>query len=158
MSFESKAGSLKDFVRGNYKGEPLNCNNSSIIRQIGKGIDHLHRSNIVHRDLKPSNILISLPYGSVGPCFKLSLNFGVTRVGKGSDQIPLWKLTGSKSWMPAEIYIVNQFTPEIDIFAFGCIVGFILSKGKHIFGQEKEERIIRIKRKGPIVLTAKDLN
>ena len=159
MASETTVGSLKDFIRGTYKGPALNCSHKSIIRQVGKGIAHLHTKNIVHRDLKPSNILISLSDGSIYPRFKLSLNFGVTRINRRTGSIPLWKLNnGSKSWMPAEIYIINQFIPEIDIFAFGCTVGFILSNGKHIFGEDKEERIIRIKRKEPIVLTARDLN
>lgn len=60
--------------------------------------------------------------------------------------------------MAPEAYTTDQFTKEMDLFAYGLVISFTLSNGQHIFGQEKEERILRIKKKEPIVLTAKDLN
>ena len=150
------SGSLKDLIQGDYNG-PLIRDQTILFRQITSGLAHLHEKKIVHRYLKPSNILISCPDGSqVHPVLKLA-NFGIARNGKTGGCFPLWKIAGSKSWLGPEIYQAVAFTVEFDLFSLGLVFGYSLSKGKHPYGgPSKEDRIIRIQSKQPMVLSARD--
>ena len=64
---------------------------------------------------------------------------------------------GSKGWLPAEAYIQTQFTIEMDFYALGLVYGYSLSKGCHPFGDDKDERIVKIKKSKPMTLTANQL-
>jgi CTD kinase subunit alpha len=154
------AGSLRDITQGSYTGPPVG-DRREIARQIVNGLDYLHRKGVFHGALKPSNILISHPDGSVPPMLKLA-NFAFVRVSKSRQSLPLWKKVlgsgSSKSWMAPEIYSSNFYTVEMDTFALGCVIGFSLTGGRHIFGAEKkQERIMRIFNKEPMTLTIQDL-
>lgn len=88
-------------------------------------------------------ICISHPDGTVSAKLKLAY-FG--RIGRLS-----------KSWTAPEINRGSRFTFQMDIFSLGCLYGYIMSHGYHIFGDNKEERIARIQDSQPIVLTAQQL-
>ena len=145
---------MKDVIRGSYEGPPLG-DNATILTQIGLGLQHLHENETLYRDLKPNNIMISVPDGKSGPRIKLSLNFGITR---NPAQSSLIKIAGTSGWVAPEFYTADQFTTEMDVFAFGLTIGYTLSNGRHLFGEEKEVRILRIKNKKSIALTPDDLN
>jgi len=56
--------------------------------------------------------------------------------------------------MAPEVYESNRFDFKIDIWALGCIFGYTLTNGnKHPFGDNSNERIVRIIRKEPMVMT-----
>ena len=60
--------------------------------------------------------------------------------------------------MAPEIFHSNFYTVEMDTFALGCVVGFSLSGGRHVFHAEtKLTRIHSIAHKQPMTLTVKDL-
>ena len=86
---------------------------------------------------------------------KLS-NFGILRQTKPGDST-LWKLAGSKGWLPAETYTQGYFTVAMDLFALGCVFGATLNGGVHPFGEDKDKRIIRIKYSQPMTMTARDI-
>ena len=158
IATEVHCGSLKHLVKGTYTGPDVG-DHREILRQITSGLQHLHSRKITHRDLKPSNVLISCPSsGNVRPQMKLA-NFGILRRAYASDlsKISLWKLSGSKGWMPPETYTSDFFTYEMDVFALGCLFGYTLNGGRHPFGVEKDERIIRIKYGQPMTMLARDL-
>ena len=87
-------------------------------------------------------------------------NFGILRRANSEDgnTASLWKLGGSKGWLPAEAYIQTQFTAEMDFYALGLVYGYSLSKGCHPFGEDKDERIVKMKKSEPMTLTANQLN
>ena len=116
-----------------------------------QGVAFLHSQQICHRDLKPKNIFISHCNGTLRPRIKLS-NFAFMRVSK--NPVPLWKIVMSKSWMPPEIYNENTFTVIMDLFSLGLVFVYVLSRGLHAFGLCKEERILNIKLKQSIRITA----
>ena len=123
---------MKDVIRGSYEGPPLG-DNATILTQIGLGLQHLHENETLYRDL----------------------NFGITR---NPAQSSLIKIAGTSGWVAPEFYTADQFTTEMDVFAFGLTIGYTLSNGRHLFGEEKEVRILRIKNKKSIALTPDDLN
>ena len=46
----------------------------------------------------------------------------------------------------------------MDLFALGCVIAWILNKGSHPFGENREERSINIKTKQQMALTVEDLD
>ena len=77
------AGNLEDLVCGRYNG-PSVGSTLEVLRQIVRGVTHLHLLNIVHCDLKPKNILISLPKGYLQPMMKLA-DFGLRHVVNNTE-------------------------------------------------------------------------
>ena len=156
IASELTAGTLKDVIKGNYQGPPVGRDCRSILLQIIEGLSHLHDKNIVHRNLKPSTICISIPEGRTGPLLKLA-DFGFSRVINKRESFALWKIIGSLSWLPAEIYHATKFTSAMDTFALGCTFAYFLSGGVHPYGTVKEERLDRIKRKEAMTSTVQEL-
>jgi len=134
-----------------------------ILHQITQGLAHLHRVGIVHRDIKPTNIFFFFPNGGdwSNVCVKLA-DFGLHNIMKISKddlintkiRIPLAR----RGWMAPEVYESNSFDFKVDIWSLGCIFCYVLSKGKHPFGNDNiDERIARIIRKEPMLLVQDDL-
>ena len=148
---------MKDLAREEYEG-PVVGDWKTILRQITSGLDYLHRKEVIHCHLKPTNVLISIPDSGVPPMMKLA-NFGVVKrvSSKIGNPVSLWKLGGSKGWLPAEAYIQTLFTPEMDVFALGLLFGYSLNKGCHPFGEDKEERVVKMKKSEPLILTSNHL-
>jgi serine/threonine protein kinase len=129
-----------------------------VLHQITSGLDHLQKKQVIHCQLKPKNILVSIPDGGVSPLMKLA-NFGMLRraISEDGNPVTLWKLGGSKGWLPAEAYVETLFTTEMDVYVLGLIFCYSLNKGCHPFGEDKEERIIRMKKSEPMTLIANQL-
>lgn len=135
-----------------------------VLIEIIVGLHHLHELQIVHRDLKPQNILISVHktvlISDFGLCKKLdeghaSYNTSVpgtvgwsapeaikrrknfTLNGGNSDSNSSSGNEGSNT------NTNHRLTKAVDIFSLGCMMYYILTKGKHPFG-EKIEREVNI--------------
>ena len=150
------AGTLLDHVTGDYKG-PIIGTNRLILKQVTRGLAFLHEKKIFHRELKPSNIFISHTLsskdGTLRPTMKLG-NFGIYR--KAGQKL-LLEMPCSKSWLPPEAHGKFTFTAAMDLFALGCLYGFTLSRGRHPYGNDEENRVSRIKKKEPMTLTVEHL-
>ena len=136
-----------------------------ILRQIVKGLIHLHDKEIVHRDLKPRNILYS--NSDEGPVMKLA-DFGCSRelpdgesrylLSKTKDKsnYTIFRPLGTDGWIPPEVLnaLVEDaayYTYKGDIFPLGLIFAFTLCKGLHPFGDAVRERNDRIKKGEPML-------
>ena len=75
MAVEICCGNLEDLIKQKYDG-PTVGSTLEVLRQIAKGVHHLHLLDIVHGDLKPSNILVSYSKGDLKPMMKLT-DFGL---------------------------------------------------------------------------------
>ena len=153
IATELCSGTLDDLVKGRYTG-PSVGSRLEVLRQVLKGITHLHLLKIFHGDLKPTNILISIPSGAVGPMMKLT-DFGLRHKNKSfslnGDQE--FSAACTESWKAPE----SEVTFLSDMFSFGLVCGFSLSDGRHPYGEQDWERIGRIKSYAPILLTADQL-
>ena len=129
-----------------------------VLYQMTSGLAHLHSKQVIHGHLKPKNILVSCADRGVPPMIKLA-NFGIVKrtSPRNGNPVSLWKLGGFKGWLPAEAYDKTQFTTEMDVFALGLLFGYSLNKGCHPFGEDKDRRIVRIKKSEPMILTANQL-
>ncbi len=131
-----------------------------ILRDVAAGLKQLHSQGIVHRDLKPSNIHITEKgrgkLADMGVAKKLNLidgtsfetrailnnnnnnnNGGSSSVGGGGD--------GTAGWQAPERLTNGRQSRAVDIFALGCVIHFVLAKGKHPFGEkfERDSRVLR---------------
>lgn len=126
-----------------------------ILRDVAAGLKQLHSQGIVHRDLKPSNILITEKgrgkLADMGVAKKVNLidgtsfetrailnnNNGGSAGGGGGD--------GTAGWQAPERLTNGRQSRAVDIFALGCVVHFVLTKGKHPFGEkfERDSRVLR---------------
>jgi serine/threonine-protein kinase/endoribonuclease IRE1 len=150
-------GSLVDLVRGNCKDITIN-GGAETIRQIAKGLQHLHLLDIIHGDLKPSNIMVTSSKGALKASLKLT-DFGLRHiVGDLSNNefcvsCSDFRAAFTEDWMAPE----PDLTMAFDIFALGLVSGFALSSGCHVYGTKPKERIARIKSQKPITLTVAQL-
>lgn len=87
-----------------------------LISGIAKGLLHLHTNKIVHRDLAARNIL--LVHGKP----KIS-DFGMSRQLEGVSKAGQTKTTvGPVRWMAPESLSDLSYSPQSDVWSFGCVV------------------------------------
>lgn len=157
------SGTLVDYFNGKYQG-PRFENEREILRQVTRGLAHLHNLKIVHRDIKPTNILIFESTTSEGaasePQIKLA-DFDISKLLK-TDETEFTNTsptnpTGTRGWMAPEVYQSKKFDFKVDVWALGLVFGYTLSKGKHPYGEDLDKRIVFIKEKKPMLLNQTDL-
>ncbi|KAI5728967.1 hypothetical protein M8J77_023734 [Diaphorina citri] len=106
------------------------------LHQATRGLEHLHSLGIVHRDIKPHNVLLSLPT-SEGRVRALISDFGLCKK-LASGKVSFSKrsgVTGTDGWIAPEMMANGGRTMcNVDIFSLGCVFYFVLSGGRHPFG------------------------
>ncbi|XP_067859133.1 serine/threonine-protein kinase/endoribonuclease IRE1 isoform X2 [Heptranchias perlo] len=137
IAIELCAATLQEYVEDS-KFDHIDLDPVTALFQTMSGLAHLHSLNIVHRDLKPRNILISLPnsHGNVravisdfGLCKKLSAGHHSFSLRSG--------IPGTEGWIAPEVLREepkDKPTYAIDIFSAGCVFYYVVSEGKHPFG------------------------
>uniref|UniRef100_A0A4W5R7G2 non-specific serine/threonine protein kinase n=1 Tax=Hucho hucho TaxID=62062 RepID=A0A4W5R7G2_9TELE len=108
-----------------------------LLQQTMIGLKHLHYHNIVHRDVKPHNILLKDHSDSV--TVKIS-DFGMSKQladGRQSYSMRSGAL-GTMGWNAPEVLDESRKvnpTSAVDIFSAGCVFYYVLTGGKHPFGE-----------------------
>ena len=113
-----------------------------MIKEILCGLRFLHAQGILHRNLKPSNVLVD-----VDGHMRLA-DFGISRVLNNEETTVDTEGEGARCWMFANVNEAGnagEIGRKSDIQAAGMIAFFILSKGRHPFGleREREENIVK---------------
>jgi len=137
---------ILEYIKGGDLGEyskKLSYNFSeehaaNIMNQIAKGIKYLHLFGIFHKDLKPNNIMITQQdtNGIIKIC-----DFGLSQILSGNEKTK--SIAGTPNYISPEIFMGIPHNKEVDIWALGVILYFLLS-GKLPF-QGKTEKEIAIK-------------
>ncbi|XP_077380691.1 serine/threonine-protein kinase/endoribonuclease IRE1 isoform X1 [Festucalex cinctus] len=111
----------------------------TLLEQTMCGLSHLHSLNIVHRDLKPRNILLSFPC-ALGKVRALISDFGLCKkIQDGRQSFSLRSgILGTEGWIAPELLenvAGSKPTAAVDIFSAGCVFYYVVSGGKHPFGE-----------------------
>nr|VZI23992.1 unnamed protein product [Spirometra erinaceieuropaei] len=131
--------------------------------QLATAVSFLHSSGVVHRDIKPGNVFLLQSATAGGGQFRLVLgDFGLSlpvRNGHFQNSISLLPPAGaalegeevgtqptasssgliqfgSLGWMAPEMTAPSasaDLTPAVDVFAYGLVAFFVLSRGRHPF-------------------------
>ena len=126
----------------------------SIVKDILTGLAYLHNMDVIHRDLKPQNVLIKRSVSAEYGILAVITDFGLSLEIREDQTHVTAAEAGSKGWKPKEVIGKGKkhFKKSMDIFAFGCVAQFALSKYLgpssrflHPFGSEvSRERNIRL--------------
>ncbi|XP_071565935.1 serine/threonine-protein kinase/endoribonuclease IRE1 [Temnothorax nylanderi] len=133
IALELAEATLQDYVAGKYDWGKISMKN--ILHQATSGLAHLHFLNIVHRDIKPHNVLLSVP-GPRGEVRAMISDFGLCKklqLGRVSFSRRSG-VTGTDGWIAPEMLNGERTTCAVDIFSLGCVFYYVLSGGKHPFG------------------------
>ncbi|XP_003699825.1 serine/threonine-protein kinase/endoribonuclease Ire1 isoform X2 [Megachile rotundata] len=133
IALELAEATVQDYVAGKYDRRKISV--KSILRQATAGLAHLHYLDIVHRDIKPHNVLLSTP-GPRGEVRAMISDFGLCKklqLGRVSFSRRSG-VTGTDGWIAPEMLNGSRTTCAVDIFSLGCVFYYVLSDGKHPFG------------------------
>ncbi|KAF4532401.1 hypothetical protein B566_EDAN003853 [Ephemera danica] len=134
IALELCAATLEDYVQGRFGQEQIK--EVDVLSQATSGLAHLHSLDIVHRDIKPHNVLLSHAnnYGEVKAMIS---DFGLCKkLQRGRHSFSHRSgVAGTDGWIAPEMINPNvSATCSVDIFSMGCVFYYVLSKGKHPFG------------------------
>jgi cyclin-dependent kinase 7 len=100
-----------------------------------RGLEYCHRHYFLHRDLKPNNLLIS-PTGEL----KIA-DFGMARE-LADPGIRMTSLVVTSWYRPLELFFgAKHYSPAIDIWSVGCIMGELLLRVPLFAGQSDIQQI-----------------
>lgn len=135
IALELCIATVQDLITGKtqytYKMDAID-----ILFQAMSGISYLHSLDIVHRDIKPHNVLLSQP-DSKGQIRVMISDFGLCKK-LAAGRISFSRRSGAagtEGWIAPEMLDEEQRTTcAVDIFSVGCVFYYVLTKGKHPFG------------------------
>ena len=108
----------------------------SLVFQMCKAVDYLHKNNMIHRDVKPENLLIdenlNLKLCDFGFARKVKLNKNNNNIDTMTDYVATRWYRSPELLLSGGIY-----GPEVDYWAIGCIMGE-LADGNPMFPGEDE--------------------
>ncbi|KAJ3614026.1 hypothetical protein NHX12_017603 [Muraenolepis orangiensis] len=105
----------------------------------------LLEQTMFHRDLKPRNILISCP-GPLGRVRALISDFGLCKKmldGRCSFSMRSG-IPGTEGWIAPEVLRDtpgSNPTAAVDVFSAGCVFYYVVSRGKHPFGDALRRQV-----------------
>lgn len=161
IALELCNANLTDFVE---KKIDLDLDARIILQQAMNGLKHLHTLNIVHRDIKPQNVLLAFST-NVGTASQIGLHnvgdhaqemvepsrirvlisdFGLCKkVNPGRVSVTRHTgLIGTEGWIAPELIVAQRkgetakVNKAMDIFSSGCVFYYVLSGGRHPFGDD----------------------
>jgi len=119
---------------------------SSIIRQIGAALDHVHAQGIFHRDLKPENIMLRRGTDSV-----VLIDLGIAKVSASLIAASTVNQTaGTLPYMSPEQLRGEQITASSDVYAMG-VVAYEMVTGRLPFNPASASQLLEMQRAGPRV-------
>ena len=105
--------SLRDLLNDSPQG--LGTDKAAFfLREVAKGLSHLHGYGVVHRDLKPANIFYEDGYVKIG-------DYGLSKL-MSADPVASQTITvGTVHYMAPEIG-AGKYDKSIDLYALGCLL------------------------------------
>ena len=110
---------------------------------VANGLNYIHQQGHVHRDLKPQNILVQNDNNNEFGYKAVICDFELSReIRPGESKLSVSQgIVGTQGWMAREVLVRGALTKALDVFAFGCIVQFVLVENRekhaiHPFGSD----------------------
>ncbi|GAB5368591.1 hypothetical protein AAMO2058_001332700 [Amorphochlora amoebiformis] len=106
-----------------------------VLRDVGNGIEHLHKTGFIHRDIACRNLLMKGD-GTVVIC-----DLGLAR--RLTDQLDFYQIQTSKfpwPWTAPESMLSRKFSFESDVWSLGVTLWEIITKGKTPYADSPGEK------------------
>ncbi|PAA93687.1 hypothetical protein BOX15_Mlig014508g1 [Macrostomum lignano] len=137
IALELCDATVVDYAKEANPADRFGLEPSSVLHQALQGLHHLHNLDIVHRDVKPTNLLLCKNAGT-GVYRTVISDFGLCkRLSPGRVSFSKRSgLTGTEGWIAPEMFESesSSATCAVDVFSVGCVCYYVLSRGKHPFG------------------------
>ncbi|KAK4016273.1 hypothetical protein OUZ56_031223 [Daphnia magna] len=142
-----------------YKGPAL-TNHFEVFSQLASGLEYIHSKNLVHGNIKPENILISVKPTDCGD--KVTIKLSDFEFSKAVDKRETFTTSGIKGgplWFAPELFkmfgenlSLKKTSKEGDVFAEGLVFGYILIKGRHLYGEDSHSIMENLKDNKPVYM------
>jgi len=141
IGMELCEGTIKNYVSGELEKIPKgSVDDKYLAGQITFGLSYLHSLKIIHKDLKPENILLWISLN--GLVLTKLADFGFSRQLPFDDSRTTFEDTdnlGTSGFIAPELLQagVGARVPSFasDIWSLGIVLFFIVSDGKHPYGE-----------------------
>ncbi|KAG6929836.1 serine/threonine-protein kinase 17A-like, partial [Chelydra serpentina] len=110
-----------------------------LVRQILRGVAHLHQNNVVHLDLKPQNILLtsSSPLGDIR-----IVDFGLSRRVDAGREVR--EILGTPEYVAPEVLSYEPISTATDMWSVGVLTYVMLTGESPFLGDTKQETFLNI--------------
>lgn len=142
IALELCEATLQDYVERPDSDDWGHLEPATLLHQASSGLHHLHSLNIVHRDVKPHNVLISRR-NATGEAKAMISDFGLCKkLSHGRLSFSRKSgVTGTDGWIAPEMLSGHgRATKAVDVFSLGCVFYYVLSGGRHPFGDTLERQ------------------
>ncbi|TID30737.1 hypothetical protein CANINC_000653 [Pichia inconspicua] len=116
----------------------------SILSQLLHGLAYLHENRVLHRDLKPANIMVSadgvVKIGDLGLARSFADPLNTLYAGD-KVVVTIWYRA------PELLLGARHYTPAVDLWAVGCILGELISLRPLFKGEETKMEITGLNQK-----------
>ncbi|KAF3933155.1 hypothetical protein ABW19_dt0206062 [Dactylella cylindrospora] len=129
---EQDLANLLDNARAKYSQSEVKC----LAKQLFEGLEYLHERNVIHRDIKASNLLLT----SKG-ILKIA-DFGLAREFSHRPLTPHVVTVWYRA--PELLFGATRYTPAVDIWAAGMVIGEIIKQVPLCPGENEIEQLNKI--------------
>ncbi|ANB11247.1 protein kinase IME2 [Sugiyamaella lignohabitans] len=114
-------GTLQDFILSQDGIPPDPSIYQNILKQVLKGLDHIHSHQFIHRDIKPENILITGDISGPNLVVKVA-DFNLSKDLSDGPDDAFTSYIGTRWYRAPEVLIkCERYSTAIDIWAFAAV-------------------------------------
>ncbi len=112
----------------------------TLIEDVARGLELLHKASVVHRDLKPQNLFLTM---GPPPSWKI-LDYGVSKLVDGSATLTMGALIGTPGYMSPEQAEGGEVDVRSDVFALGAVAYRALTGRRPFVGSDTPQVLYQV--------------